>query len=366
MRPMFMRLCAELCKQAGRRISAGMQGAAGWFGVAIVPQRQYKALVDTAAHAGRKTAPAAPKEKDAIETDQAYYLPPRVAFPVLPGIAAGALEVRIVDVGAQPLSYEEHIYAPLMREGDCRIVGFDPFADPGLEQPATKFPLATAVPDPRVTTLSYFIGNGEKAKFHLNAWSPTSSLFPSNLALMNEFSGLTATCNTVRVIDVETRKLDDVKEIDACDYLKVDVQGGDFDVVAHAARLLEKTLCVHIEAEFAPLYSGQPLFSDIDVCMRQRGFQLIDLVKFGWNNYKALPSHSLRSRLLWADAIYMKDPAAITAIDPRLLLRTAYIAHVVYRKYDLAAHLISLYDASSNSNLHNVYGSAIAAELNKA
>ena len=362
----FSRLCVELGKQAKTLFKKSAQAAFGLLGVAIISDRHYKSLLAKAANVASKTNPTAAEEQDPIATDKPYYLPQRVPFPVLPGVDAETFNVCVVDVGAQPLSYEEHIYAPLLREGDCHIVGFDPFADPTLSPPESPTPAAgVEASDPRVTILPYCVGNGEKARFHLNAWSPTSSLFPSDLALMSQFSGLTDICTTSSVTDVETRKLDDVREIERCDFLKVDVQGGDFDVIAHGKRLLERTLLIHIETEFSPIYSGQPLFADIDTLLRQQGFELVDLMKFGWNNYAALPSRALRSKLLWADAVYMKNPDDITANGAHLLLRTAYIAHAIYRKYDLAAHLVKLYDTRTNSALHGVYARTIATALNK-
>ena len=115
---------------------------------------------------------------------------------------------------------------------------------------------------------------------------------------------------------------------------------------------------MHIEAEFAEIYVGQPMFSDVDRFLREQGFDFIDFVKLGWNNYKAFPSSLLRSRLLWSDCIYMKQPNRMLVRDPMLLLRAAYIAHTNYRKYDLAAYLIRLYDDQPSAKLHGVYVSA--------
>lgn len=293
-------------------------------------------------------------------------LPP-IPFPRLPGVEADTLSIHVVDVGAQPLSFEQDIYAPLVRAGPCSIVGFDPFADPGIdrlldEKSLQDHPGRTGA---KVTVLPYFIGTGAMARFHVNAFSPTSSLFPSNMRLLEEYVSLSEMCATKSTVEVSTHKLDEVREIEACDFLKVDVQGGDFDVINHATRLLEGTLFVHIEAEFAEIYAGQPLFSDIDSLLRERNFQFIDFVKPGWNNYKALPSRLLNSRLLWADCIYMKEPERLATRDPRLLLRAAYIAHINYRKYDLAAHLIGFYDRHSGSALRDAYVSAVLPYLDQ-
>jgi len=305
------------------------------------------------------------KTTEVSASNDAHRVPPPVPFPRLPGVDVDTFRLHIVDVGAQPLSSEADIYAPLARIGPCHIIGFDPFADPGLQkliENDVKHPELRHA-GTQVTILPYFIGHGSKAKFHVNAFSPTSSLFPSNQELLGEFQSLAEMCATNSVVEVATSKLDDVLEIESCDFLKIDVQGGDFDVIAHGTKVLDMTLFVHIEAEFAEIYTGQPLFSDIDSLLRRQNFQFIDFVKFGWNNYKAFPSSVLKSRLLWSDCIYMKNPEYMASRDPRLLLRAAYIAHVNYMKYDLAAHLIGLHDRSSGGSLLTAYIAEIRHNL---
>lgn len=294
--------------------------------------------------------PTGPKP-DAVGSDVRFW-PPRYPFPSLPGFPPGRLSLRVVDVGAEPLEFEEDIYAPLVREAPCHIIGFDPFWD-GAAGGAPETGPEIGAPCKRV--LPYFIGTGGPATFHLNNFSPTSSLFPTNPAIASQFLHLAELCRTTKTWPVETRRLDDLPEVGHCDFLKVDVQGGDYDVIAGAERLLGTTLFVHIEVEFAELYLGQKLFPDIDSFLRAQGFELIDLVKLGWNNYRAMPSVLLRSRLLWADAIYMKRTDRISEMDDPALLRAAFIAHVNYRKYDLAAHLIAAYDTRPNSALLPAY-----------
>jgi FkbM family methyltransferase len=341
------------------------------FGAAVISRAHYEALVLgrlTHERGGATHSEGSSERPDALESGDAYRLPPPVPFPELSGISPDTFAVSIVDVGAQPLASEQDIYMPLVRSGACQVVGFDPFTDPDLDNlNEHKVPLEPQEKSlTSVTILPYFIGNGSKAQFHVNAFSPTSSLFPSNLKLMNEFSGLAEICLTRSVIEVTTRRLDDVSEIGSCDLLKIDVQGGDFDVIAHGRGVLDKTLFVHIEAEFAEIYAGQPLFSDIDVLLRERNFEFVDFVKLGRSNYKAFPSPSLRSRLLWSDCIYMKNPADIAARNPRLLLRAAYVAHVNYRKYDLSAHLIALHDRLVGTSLCGSYVAATNQRLLQA
>jgi FkbM family methyltransferase len=340
------------------------------LGFMIVSPEHYRALALHHAEQlqrGQQSVPegAGKGEQTAAPTPTHGSALPPIPFPRLPGIGSDILSVHVVDVGAQPLSFEQDIYAPLVGAGPCHIVGFDPFADPGMGQLLGEKAAAdeSGRRGAKITILPYFIGTGSKATFHVNAFSPTSSLLPTNMRLLDEYVSLSEMCATKSTVDVATSKLDDVREIETCDFLKVDVQGGDFDVINHAARVLEGTLFVHIEAEFADIYTGQPLFSDIDSLLRRRDFQFIDFVKPGWNNYKALPSPLLNSRLLWADCIYMKNAESIAKKDLRLLLRAAYIAHVNYRKYDLSAHLIGIHDRYSGGALRNAYAAAVLPYL---
>jgi FkbM family methyltransferase len=284
--------------------------------------------------------------------------PPTYPFPVLPGVDPKWLNVSIVDVGAEPLAFERDVYEPMLHEGRHSIIGFDPFANaaiPRSNRTAEARDARVAFPNVEFKVLPYFVGSGNTQTFHVNHFSPTSSLFPSNLPLLQQFKHLAEICATVRKVEVATQRLDDVGEIEQCDFLKVDVQGGDYDVLASGRRTLAKTLFVHIEAEFAPIYEGQPLFRDIDALLQEQGFDLIDLVKLGRNSYTAFPSSRVKSRLLWSDVIYMKSPDMISARDPNLLIRAAYIAHSNYRKYDLAAHLVHQYDLRHGTRYRDIY-----------
>lgn len=103
------------------------------------------------------------------------------------------------------------------------------------------------------------------------------------------------------------------------DFLKVDTDGSDLQVLIGADRLLRegRFLGVIIEAQF----QGWPhdyanTFANIDRCLRARGFQLYDLDR---NRYTraVLPGHfelditaqTLTGQALWGDALYFRDLA---------------------------------------------------------
>ena len=107
---------------------------------------------------------------------------------------------------------------------------------------------------------------------------------------------------------------------------------------------LAKTLVCHVEVEFAPVYDGEPLFADVDACLRQAGFCFVDFYNLGRQRYVSFESSPRRAfhrgRTLWGDCIYIRsldDPDALTDDE---LFRTALIVHACYNKQDLAAELL--------------------------
>jgi len=108
-----------------------------------------------------------------------------------------------------------------------------------------------------------------------------SSLYAPNEELLQRFNGLSELASLDHTTRIETTTLDAYSEDNKLlpiDFLQIDVQGADLDVLKGAPSVVDNsTLAVQIEVEFEELYCGQPLFSDIDAYMRERGFKLFEL-----------------------------------------------------------------------------------------
>jgi FkbM family methyltransferase len=275
----------------------------------------------------------------------------RPAFPA-EALPDGALPtMTVVDIGAQSLANEEHAYQPLVNAGAARVIGFEPLPD--------KAEIRTAR-EPHLTMLNHFVGDGTRRMFHVNRDDTTSSLLPANMAFLDRFEALSVMCAPVSKHEVETIRLDDVAEIADCDFLKVDVQGGELDVLKGAPRTLAKAVAVHIEIEFSEVYENQPLFADIDTHLRAAGFELIDIVNAGYATTRGLIRPSSRSRLLWGEAIYMRRPDLLAGMGADKILRAAAIAHVNYGMHDIAASFLVILDAEHRRDTATAYGRALA------
>lgn len=259
----------------------------------------------------------------------------KLAIAAYAADALAAAPLTIVDVGAQELEGEQHVYAALGAHGlPNHVIGFEPLEDKLRER---------AQLDGRGTIRLYpnFIGDGGRHLFHINAPDATSSLLPFNAALnagLVELSHL----RTVRTVEVATSRLDDVLADSAeVDFLKLDIQGFELAALQHAGAVLARTNVVHCEVSFAPIYAGQPLFSEVEMLLRGAGFDFIDFSSSCHYAYHgAAGDVAARDRLGWGDALFLRRDAG-----PRALLAQLVVTLLVYDKYSLAESLAARYDA---------------------
>lgn len=240
--------------------------------------------------------------------------------------------ITIVDVGAQMLGSEAHIYQPLCRPDiPHRITGFEPLADRVQEREANEG-------GGSLTLLPYAIGDGRGHTLNVNNEDATSSIFPLNRPLNAHFEHLHS-LKTVRTLPVETVTLDQALDDQPVDFLKLDIQGAELLALQGAEQVLTRTNVVHCEVEFAPLYEGQDLFPEIQTFLNARGFSLIDILVAHRYAYVTKAGVDSRDRLLWADAIFFRETSKVDILAAQTL-----IAGLVYRKPSLAQFLIERAD----------------------
>lgn len=134
------------------------------------------------------------------------------------------------------------------------------------------------------------------AAFHVARASDSSSLLEPTAANEQAFPG----SDEVRVIDVRTAPLDDLlagASLTRPCLLKIDVQGGELDVLAGAKNTLRSVDEALIECSFVELYSGQALAADIISHMRKQGFDLAGIHS---------PSRDAAGRRLQADILFRR------------------------------------------------------------
>jgi FkbM family methyltransferase len=247
-----------------------------------------------------------------------------------------------VDIGAMLLEGEVDPLARLNKLGRLNVIGFEP-------QPAECEKLnARALPGRRY--LPYAVANGMRRSFYVTNTGMTSSLLRPNLKFAQLFNNLAELMQVVATPLIDTVRLDDVAEIrtQGCDLLKLDTQGSEAEILAHASETLKRCLIIQTEVEFVPLYEDQPLFADVDQLLRSHGFMFHRFLGLSGRTYKPLmlnsdPNAAL-SQMLWSDAIYVPDLVRLDRLEATALLKLAALLHEIYRSFDLCHVVLAAHD----------------------
>ena len=185
--------------------------------------------------------------------------------------------------------------------------------------------------------------------FHLNRDPCTSSL----LKLAPEYSNyyleienydyvMGDAISTVREEKVFTEALDQIiksKNLPICDFLSIDTQGSELEILRGAEETLKDCVGVKLEVAFERRYAGQPLFGEIDVFMRDHGFKFIRFTDFKEWAPRTLASDLRGTKLhVETDAIYFRSPESLSQFQIYPFLLTA----IVFGQTEFASHVIKL------------------------
>lgn len=251
----------------------------------------------------------------------------------------------VVDVGAQTLQGEDHVYAPLLAHARGRVIGFEPLEHRRRERELTEKNLDLSM-------RASFIGDGRSHTFHINSFDATSSLLPFNRDIVDDLTDYRL-LETKATETVVTTTLDAaISDVSRVDFLKLDIQGFEYPALANAPSVLSRTLVVHCEVEFLPLYLGQALFSDVDQLLRKSGFRFADFSRLSRSSFRSGPLAS-RDQLSWGDAVYFREADTIT--EPVCLLVQAFIAVAIYGKLSLARFLAGEYDRRVRTSYESLF-----------
>jgi FkbM family methyltransferase len=244
----------------------------------------------------------------------------------------------VVDVGANPIDHEPPPYTPMVAAGLCRVTGFEPQHDALVELQRRKGPTECYLP--------YAVGDGEAHTLNICRGSGMTSLFEPDPAMLNLFEFLNPYGQVTERVHLQTRRLDDISEIQHVDFLKIDIQGGELAVFKGGKAKLAKTVAIQTEISFVTLYKGQPGLGEIDLELRSQGFlphcfaaiRRLPIAPCLINNN---PRQGL-NQLLEADIVYVRDFTDADSMSDEQLKHLALIAHHCYQSFDLALRCVML------------------------
>lgn len=158
-------------------------------------------------------------------------------------------------------------------------------------------------------------GSCGEATLYLTAARRCSSLLEpdmAGLALYPELERL-AVENTIALQTVTLDHLYEKKEIEHADFMKLDVQGVELDVMKGGRTVIdERTLGIELEVEFKRLYKGQALFRDVDAYLcEELGMELFDLQKYYWKYKEGIHTGQVRGQAIFGNALYFRIPDGV-------------------------------------------------------
>lgn len=259
---------------------------------------------------------------------------------------------EIVDIGANPIDGDPP-YKTLLQSKLCKVTGFEPQLEALEKLNTQKSDLEQYLP--------YAIADGNMHTLRVCQYSGMTSLLEPDQNTFDNFLALKANATVMERVPISTSKLDDIVEIQALDFLKIDIQGAELAVFLSGKEKLRNAVVIQTEISFVTLYENQPSFGEIDIELRSQGFipHCFSAVKKWPISPFMFENEPLRgvNQLLEADIVYVRDFTQPQKIDNEQLKHLAMIAHCCYQSFDLTLRCINLLEqrAALPANTQQLY-----------
>jgi len=230
---------------------------------------------------------------DLIFPKRRIYLPPKIRAL----LQKDAL--RIVDVGGAMGPDERWKVLGLEL---CRFVTFEPdtrsFSGLAVDSTGRNASLAVGLSD-KAGEQTLYLTHGEFA----------SSLYRPNASVLKDYATWPwheSAGETKIPVDTLNHALEAHKDWWP-DFIKVDVEGADLDVLKGATDSLAGAFGVQVEVAFIERNMGAPLQPDIDGWLRTAGFVPQQIIREHWIRNNGIYGATSRPQIIWADVVYVRD-----------------------------------------------------------
>lgn len=173
--------------------------------------------------------------------------------------------------------------------------------------------------------------NEEGRRFYLTNHPHSHSLYPPNeklIARWRQWAGGRPVRNLSamglrQITEIHTTSLDTwakTQNVRDIDFVKLDVQGAEMEVLRGGEGLLKTSLGALVEVWFTPVYEGAPLFAEIDGYLRHEGFSFFSPHIYAasqfagrmaspviFKNVTTFREQQAAGQLVTADTLYLRD-----------------------------------------------------------
>ncbi len=263
------------------------------------------------------------------------------------------LKINVVDVGASYIEGEGNaVYKDLLEARNAQVIGFEPNLDVLQDLNKRKGPHEIYLP--------HAIADGKKHQLNICKAVGMTSILEPNEEILNCFQGFPSWGEIISSQEIETKRLDDIEEIEDMDFLKIDIQGAELLALKNATQKLKKCLVIQSEVEFLPMYKEQPLFGDIFNFLIGQGFLFHNFPLMARRLVVPLARqndiYAGLNQVFWADAVFIKDFVAPTKDRTKeQMLKYCVILHDIYASFDIVLRTLFALDKAHGTNYANEY-----------
>ncbi|MDA9713658.1 FkbM family methyltransferase [Alphaproteobacteria bacterium] len=144
--------------------------------------------------------------------------------------------------------------------------------------------------------------------------------------------------NIIKKVAFPSTTLDSL-EIKDIDFIKIDIQGSELDVIKGAKKTLKSTFGLEIEVEFLNVYKKQPLFGEICLELKNNGFEFIDFVNLSrWERH----NYNYFGQCVFGDAFFIKTPESLDLENLNSNNVCSYLfILLIYNRFDIIESLLN-------------------------
>ena len=255
-----------------------------------------------------------------------------------------AAPIQVVDVGASAIE-DEPAYKDLLATGLANVTGFEPSPEQydvlkGMESDTARY-------------LPYALGDGTQQELKICRAPGMTSLYEPDMDLLCHFHGFEDWAVVEERLLLETHRLDDITEIESVDFIKIDAQGAEYQIIHNGRTKISDAVVLEAELSFRPIYKGERPYADVETLLRELGLQVHMFSKVNRRAFRPLIFNNSKfeglHHILQVDVVFIKDVTLLADLSPQQLLKMAAILHYCYGSVDAAMLALRHYDEQSGT-----------------
>lgn len=250
----------------------------------------------------------------------------------------------ICDIGASPADPTIFI-DELFNNVNCFLYGFEPNEEEFKKLNSTD----------KKKYFNYAIGNGQSHTLNICAASGMTSILEPDFEYLKLFHGFSDWTKIKKKVKIQTKKLDDVNFDKKIDFLKIDVQGYEHEVIKNGNNIIKDCLIVQLETSPTPIYKNEKSFANLCLQLENLGFQLHCFNTIDTRCFKPVilqnNIHLGLNHLFQLDCVFIKKLNLLDKFDLEQLKKIALTLFYSFGSYDLVDYIVSKISKSEKKDI---------------